>query len=41
MRSTDSTSPLTFLRSKRDQARRFARSGPISLGLPVFREPSR
>lgn len=26
---------LTFLRSKREQARRFARSGPVSLGLPV------
>ncbi|MEU1005800.1 hypothetical protein [Streptomyces tibetensis] len=26
---------LTFLRSKREQARRFARSGPVPLGLPV------
>ncbi|WP_405623582.1 recombinase [Streptomyces sp. NBC_00076] len=26
---------LTFLRGKREQARRFARSGPVSLGLPV------
>ncbi|MEU0213386.1 recombinase [Streptomyces canus] len=27
---------LTFLRSKREQARRFQRSGPVSLGLPVL-----
>ncbi|SCF67592.1 recombinase [Streptomyces sp. Ncost-T10-10d] len=26
---------LTFLRGKREQARRIARSGPVSLGLPV------
>lgn len=26
---------LTFLRSKREQARRFARSSPVSLGLPA------
>ncbi|WP_405681066.1 MULTISPECIES: hypothetical protein [unclassified Streptomyces] len=26
---------LTFLRSKREQARRFQRSGQVSLGLPV------
>lgn len=27
---------LTFLRSKREQARRFQRQGPVSLGLPVI-----
>ncbi|MET9732444.1 tyrosine-type recombinase/integrase [Streptomyces sp. NPDC006458] len=27
---------LTFLRGKREQARRFQRSGPVSLGLPVL-----
>ena len=27
---------LTFLRSKREQARRFQRSGPVSLGMPVI-----
>ncbi|MFC9033698.1 recombinase [Streptomyces arboris] len=27
---------LTFLRSKREQARRFQRTGPVSLGLPVI-----
>ncbi|MDQ8705398.1 recombinase [Streptomyces sp. LHD-70] len=26
---------LTFLRSKREQARRFERTGPVSLGLPT------
>lgn len=26
---------LTFLRSKREQARRFERNSPVSLGLPV------
>lgn len=27
---------LTFLRSKREQARRFQRTGPVSLGIPVI-----
>ncbi|WP_327328080.1 recombinase [Streptomyces sp. NBC_01210] len=27
---------LTFLCSKRDQARRFERSGPVPLGLPTI-----
>ncbi|WP_331721228.1 recombinase [Streptomyces sp. NBC_00212] len=26
---------LTFLRSKREQARRFERTGPVPLGLPA------
>lgn len=26
---------LTFLRSKREQTRRFQRSGPVALGFPV------
>ncbi|MFF2123213.1 tyrosine-type recombinase/integrase [Kitasatospora sp. NPDC058184] len=31
---------LTFLRSKREQARRFQRTGPVSLGLPAPRRTS-
>lgn len=32
----DLTLTLTFLRSKREQARRFERSGPVPLGLPTI-----
>ncbi|MYV45760.1 recombinase [Streptomyces sp. SID2888] len=30
---------LTFLRSKREQARRFQRIGPVSLGMPDLPHP--